>query len=153
MQALRIIRIPDCKMVSTGVGMFGDDSFASFDAWFSALLRPKDARDFLAAAKNGVEWLYIHEEGMSVPERLRIIDFKGGLYAICTDIDGQTDVAAMDAELLAFLKANGFEQDPSRRKMRNVITPPEAEPILGYQQMDYYTPIRSTMPSDQHEMS
>lgn len=34
MQAIRIVEIPDCKMVSSGIGMFGDDNFSAFDLGF-----------------------------------------------------------------------------------------------------------------------
>lgn len=142
MQAIRIINIPDCKMVSSGVGMFGEENFTAFEAWFSSLPPTKDARDFLAEADGGLEWLFLYEEGMAVPEQFPIIDFKGGLYAVITDVDGQTDTAAMDEELLVFLQKNGFAQDISRRRLGNIITPPEAEQILGYQQMDYYMPVK-----------
>ncbi|WP_455619216.1 hypothetical protein [Eisenbergiella sp.] len=142
MQAIRIIEIPDCKMVSSGVGMFGEENFTAFNAWFSALPRTKDARDFVVEAAGGMEWLFIYEDGMTVPERFRIVDFKGGLYAVTTDIDQQTNIDAMDRELHAFLQQNGFEQDVSRQRMGNIITPDSAYEVLGYQQMDYYMPIK-----------
>ena len=143
MQAIRIIEIPDCKMVSSGIGMFGEERFEAFNAWFSNLPRTKDARDFLAEAPGGVEWLYIYEDGMTVSERFNIVDFKGGLYAVNTDIDQRTDISAMDKELHAFLQENGFEQDKSRSRMGNIITPPQAKKLLGYNQMDYYMPIKA----------
>jgi len=62
--------------------------------------------------------------------------------AVTTDIDQQTDIEAMDRELHAFLQKNGFEQGESRPRMGNVITPPEAQEVLGYSQMDYYMPIK-----------
>lgn len=146
MQPIRIVEIPDCKMVSSGIGMFGEEGFEAFNAWFSALPRGKDAKDFAAEANGGLEWLYIYEEGMEVPEQFEIVDFKGGLYAVSTDIDGQTDTAAMDEEVYVFLRKNGFEQDISRRRMGNIITPPQAEKAMGYCQMDYYMPIKTSMP-------
>lgn len=142
MQAIRIIEIPDCKMVSSGVGMFGEDNFTAFNAWFSTFPRAKDAQDFLAEAPSGLEWLYMYEECMTVPECFNIVDFKGGLYAVNTDIDQQTNIDAMDKELYAFLQKNGFEQDKSRPRMGNIITPPEAFKVMGYNQMDYYMPIK-----------
>ena len=143
MQAIRIIEIPDCKMVSSGVGMFGEETFTAFNAWFSALPRTKDSRDFAAEAPGGVEWLYIYEDSMTVPERFNVVDFKGGLYAVNTDIDQRTDIDAMDKELHAFLQENGFVQDKSRRRMGNIITPPKAAEVMGFHQMDYYMPIKA----------
>jgi len=98
MQAIRIVEIPDCKMVSSGVGMFGEENFTAFNAW---------------------------------------------RCAVHTDIDQQTDIEAMDKELHAFLQEHGFAQDTSRRRMGNIITPPQAAEILGYHQMDYYMPINA----------
>ncbi len=59
-----------------------------------------------------------------------------------TDIDGKTDVEKMNAEVDSFLSENGFERDTSRFELGNIITPPAAQKILGYCQMDYYTPIQ-----------
>lgn len=66
----------------------------------------------------------------------------GGLYAVVTDIDQKTDVASMKAEVDQFLSENGLERDPSRLELGNIITSPLAHEILGYEQMDYYTPVR-----------
>ncbi|MDD4689328.1 MAG: hypothetical protein PHE51_06240 [Eubacteriales bacterium] len=79
---------------------------------------------------------------MAVPERFDIVDFKGGLYAVNTDIDQQTDIEAMDKALYEFLQTNGFEQDKSRPRMGNIITPPKALEVMGFNQMDYYMPIK-----------
>ena len=143
MQAIRIIEIPDCKMVSSGVGMFGEENFTAFNEWFSAFPRTKDSRDFAVEAQGGVEWLYIYEHGMNVPERFNVVDFKGGLYAVNTDIDQKTDIESMDKELHAFLLKHGFEQDKNRRRMGNIITPPIAAEVMGFYQMDYYMPIKA----------
>ena len=148
MQHIRIIEIPDCKMVSSGIGMFGQEKFDGFPQWFSSLPRSIHPRDFLFwdgeeyMASGGFHWLYLYEEGMNVPEAYEIIDFKGGLYAVATDIDQKTDVAAMDAAVDAFLAANGFARDDSRPGLGNIITPPLAREVMGYEQMDYYTPVR-----------
>ena len=147
MQAVRIIEIPDCKMVSSGVGMFGEPTFDNFNAWFSTLPRTTHPKDFLFwdgpefGVSGGFHWLYMHDEGMKVPGEFSVIDFKGGLYAVATDMDRQTDFAALDAEVDAFLLANGFKRDPQRPGLGNIITPPEAEKIMGFNQMDYYIPV------------
>ena len=142
MQAIRIVEIPDCKMVSSGVGMFGDENFDAFHAWFSALPRTHESQEFLFSDEGRFHWLYIYNDRLNVPERFTLIDFKGGLYAVATDIDGQTDYDALFAAKLEFLKANGFEEDDSRYKMGNAFTPPKAAAVMGYSQMNYYTPIR-----------
>lgn len=145
MQSIRIITIPDCKMLSSGTGMFGDGILERFDEWLQAKPQSIFPKDFLywdvSGETPGFCWLYLYEGG-EIPEGFSLVDFKGGLYAVATDIDGQTDTEAMNREKDEFLAANGFERDPTRPELGNIITSKEAEKILGYCQMDYYTPIR-----------
>jgi AraC family transcriptional regulator len=142
MQSVRIIEIPDCKVVSSSIGMFGDDNFTKFEAFISSLPNTMYSKDFLFEDNGGLHWVYMYDEWMDVPDGLSVIDFTGGLCAVTTDIDQQTDIDAMDKELHEFLCNNGFEQDKSRPRMGNVITPATANSILGYNQMDYFMPIK-----------
>ena len=100
-------------------------------------------KDFLFWAREGFVWLYMYEDGMNVPNEFEIIDFQGGLYAVATDIDQKTDRGLMDAEIDKFLSENGFERDTSRSELGNIITPPLAKEIMGYEQMDHYIPIKA----------
>lgn len=147
MQNVRIYEICNCKMVSSGVGMFGDGTLERFDMWMSELPRSIYPKDFLYwdcsdEDKQGFHWLCLYEPGMNVPDEFSVIDFHGGLYAVTTDIDRQTDMDAMNAELDGFLKESGFVRDKSRPSLGNIITSPRAKEILGYEQMNYWTPIR-----------
>ncbi|MBR5546334.1 MAG: AraC family transcriptional regulator [Clostridia bacterium] len=142
MHSIRIVVVPDCKMVSSMVGMFGDPAFDAFIPWLDSQPRSIYPKDYLMCDQKGFRWLYLYEEGMDVPEPFSVIDFKGGLYAVATDIDQQTDKQAMDAEVEAFLVQNGLMRDADRPELGNIITPPEAKAILGYEQMDYYYPIK-----------
>ena len=141
MQNVRVYEMPDCKMVSSGVGMFGEEKFEAFNERMSSQKRGLFPRDFLFWDGGGFHWIYIYEDGMNVPEGFDIIDFKGGLYAVATGIDQQTDMDFMNAEIDKFLNDNGFERDASRSELGNIITSPLAQEIMGYEQMDYYTPI------------
>ena len=142
MHGIRILSIPDCRMVSSTVGMFGDPAFDAFMPWMDRQPRGIHPKDYLMWDQVGFRWLYLYEEGMDVPEPLSVIVFKGGLYAVATDIDQQTDKRAMDAEVEAFLEQNGLMRDVDRPELGNIITPPEAKGILGYEQMDYYYPVK-----------
>lgn len=142
MQSIRIYEMPDCKMVSSGTGMFGEENFNRFDEWFSSQKRGIFPKDFLYWDGAGFNWLYMYEDGMTVPNEFEIIDFRGGLYAAATDIDQQTDMDAMNAEVDSFLMKNGLERDASRPQLGNVITPPPAREAMGYEQMNYYFPIK-----------
>ena len=35
-----------------------------------------------------LNWNYIYDERMNVPDELEIVDFKGGYYAVITGVDG-----------------------------------------------------------------
>lgn len=146
MHCIRIYEMPDCQMVSSGIGMFGEDTIDRFDEWFSTLPRGLFPKDYLTSVVNGEEfgfvWMYQYEEGMAVPEEFEIIDFPGGLYAVATDQDNGTDAEAMAAAVDEFLQTYGLDRDFSRSELGNVITPPQAAEVLGFQQMDYYFPIR-----------
>ncbi len=78
MQSIRIYEMPTCKMVSSGVGMFGEGNFCIFEEWFSSLERGLFPKDFLYWAGEGFVWLYLFEEGMEVPPGLEVIEFQGG---------------------------------------------------------------------------
>ena len=144
MQSVRIMEFPACRMVASPVGMFGDGALEAFMTWMENQPRGIFHRDFLTwdAEKQGFRWLYLYEDGMEIPQPLSVIDFQGGLYAVATDIDQQTDKAAMDAEVEAFLAHNGLMRDPERPDLGNIITTPAARDILGYEQMDYYYPVK-----------
>ena len=142
MQKVRVLEMPDCCMVSSGIGMFGEERFEAFEAWMSSQKRSLFPKDFLFWEQTGFHWLYLYEEGMTVPEEFEIVDFTGGLYAVTTGIDQQTDRKAMESEIDRFLNENGFERDASRPELGNIITSPLAKQALGYEQMDYYTPIK-----------
>ncbi len=146
MEAVRVYEIPGCKMVSSGIGMFGDEKFDRFHQWFSSQPRGTFPKDFLFwdgewQKSGGFHWLYVYEKGLIVPQEFEIIDFKGGLYAVVTGIDGKDNAEEMEA-VNNFIKDHGFEMDESRYGLGNVITPPAAFEVIGYNQMDYYTPIK-----------
>ena len=144
MQNIRIVEFPPCRMVSSGKGMFGEEKFTRFHEWMSR--QPQTAvypENYLCGDGSGVCWLYRYRDGMEVPQEFEIIPFSGGFYAVATDIDQQTDTAAMNREVNAFLEENGWERDPSRSEMGHVLTSPAAQAVMGYSQMDYYTPIKA----------
>jgi len=140
MQAIRIIEITDCKMVSSGIGTFGEEKFDRFDKWFSSLPETMHPRDFLYQHGSGYHWMYMYDESMDVPEEFDVIDFKGGLYAVATDIDRHTKMRPMQKAVDKFLKANGLVRDNNRPWLGNIISHRLAQRVMGYAQMDYYMP-------------
>lgn len=144
MELARIYEIPKCKMVVSQCGMFGDGKLEKFSEWFSSLPRAMFPRDFLGYDNDqgGFIWYYMYSEEMIVPEDFNIIDFPGGLYAAATDIDGEDNREVIDT-IKNFIKEKGFfEEDISRGYLGNIPTPPSAGEAMGYNQMDYYIPIK-----------
>lgn len=54
MQSVRILEMPACKMVSSGIGMFGEGNFNIFDEWLSSQKRGLFPKDFLYWAGEGI---------------------------------------------------------------------------------------------------
>jgi AraC family transcriptional regulator len=74
-------------MVSSGIGMFGEKIFDNFFNWFTSLPKTMFPRDFLFEDGGKLHWIYMYENSINVPDEFKIINFKGGLYAVSTDID------------------------------------------------------------------
>lgn len=146
MEYVRILEIPPCKMVSSQCGMFGDGKLEAFDEWFSGLERGIYPKDFLwqDGNRNGFVWYYVYSEGMEVPADFEVVDFSGGLYAVASEIDGQDSTETIQA-IKRFIKAKGcFEEDGDRSYMGTIPTPPSAAKAMGYNQMEYFVPIKLT---------
>ena len=144
MENVRVYEMPACKMAVSQCGMFGDGKLEKFAEWFSSLPMTMFPKDFLwyDDIQGGFVWYYMCDCGTVAPEDFDVIDFPGGLYAVTTDIDGQDNTNALNA-IKDFIKEKGcFEEDNSRKYLGNIITPPSAGKALGYNQMDYYIPVK-----------
>lgn len=148
MQPIRIYDMPPCRMVASPVGMFGEIALDAFNAWMEEQPRSLFPRDFLTwddsdPAHPGFRWYYLYEEGMALPEGAEVVDFPGGMYAVATDVDQPEDRAPMDAAVAQFITEHGLERDDTRRPLGSIITSPAVSSVLGFEQMDYYYPVRS----------
>lgn len=144
MESVRIYEMPACRMAVSPCGMFGDGVLEPFAQWFSSLPRTMFPRDFLSfdERRGGFVWFYMTGDGVEEPRQFEAVDFPGGLYAVATDVDGRDNAQAM-AAIHAFINEKGcFEVDGSRVYLGNIITPPAVAQAMGYNQMDYYVPIR-----------
>jgi AraC family transcriptional regulator len=143
MENIRFYLMPKGQMVSSSCGMFGDRKLEKFNEWFSKFERPLYPRDFLwyDDERGGFVWYYIFTEGMNIPGDFQLVDFEGGLYAVATEIDGEDSTELM-TEIRRVIAKKGFEEDPTRKIMGTVTTAPQASQVLGYEQMDYFVPIK-----------
>lgn len=147
MQRIRMLDMPPCRMAAFPTGMFGEPTFEAFCAWMEAQERTLFPRDFLTwddsdPVHPGFRWYYQYADGMTLPAGAEVVDFPGGMYAVATGIDQQTDKLAMDAAVGEFIAQHGLVMDASRRELGNIITSPTVHAVLGFEQMDYYYPVR-----------
>ena len=147
MLPIRIYDMPPCRMVASPVGMFGEIALDAFNAWMETQSRSMFPRDFLTWDDSdpkhpGFRWYFMHEDGMTLPEGSEVVAFTGGMYAVATGIDQRTDKKAVNEAVAVFLRENGLMIDNDRRELGNIITSPAAKETLGYEQMDYYYPVR-----------
>jgi AraC family transcriptional regulator len=147
MLPIRIYDMPPCRMVASPVGMFGEIALDAFNAWMETQPRSLFPRDFLTWDDSdpkhpGFRWYFMYADGMALPDGAQVVDFSGGMYAVATGIDQRTDKKAMNEAVAVFLRENGLMIDNDRRELGNIITSPAAKEMLGYEQMDYYYPVR-----------
>ncbi len=141
MEFVRIMNMPACKMVSSGVGFFGDEKFNRFEAFLHVQPKSFFPQDFLTGRDGGMEWLYFFREGMDTMG-MDVVDFPGGIYAVVCGIDGESNSEEM-AAVEEFLINHNFEHDHSRPQGGAVIGgDKKITAALGYEQMDYYIPIK-----------
>ena len=147
MDLVRICEIPTCRMVSSGIGKLGSPKFRRFEEWFRRFPQPLCPHDYLYwegewPEIGGFHWLYLHEDGMEVPEEFRVVDFRGGLYAVVTGTETELSHAEELATISRFARLNHLLLDRSRPELLNIITPPVAAAVMNFRQMDYYVPVK-----------
>ncbi|MCL2740684.1 MAG: hypothetical protein FWE70_01045 [Oscillospiraceae bacterium] len=144
-EKVRIYRIPDCKMVTSGDGLMGQGSFTLFHEWFSRqTVFPIYSFDFLREGDEPgtLNWNYVHDDRMDVPDGLEVVDFMGGYYAVVTGRDG-ADTAALHGIVDEYLDRHRLEIDGSRPSFGHILSGYELiKETLGKGQMDYWFPIR-----------
>ena len=141
MEHIRLIDFPDCRMVTSGTGFFGDENFTRFEKLLAAEAgKYPYPQDFLTGNEHGMEWLYLYREGMDT-FGMEVIDFRGGLYAVVCGIDAQSNAEEMAATAV-FMEKHGLVRDNNRPDMGHIIGNPETQAVLGYEQMDYWTPVK-----------
>ncbi len=141
MEHIRLQYFPACRMVTSGIGFFGDEKFIKFEKFM--IMTKNDTpypKDFLTGNENGMEWLYLYREGMDT-FGLNVIGFPAGLYAVVCGIDAQSNETEM-AAVSDFLEKYGLVRDDDRPEMGHIIGNEETKELLGYEQMDYWTPVK-----------
>lgn len=148
MENVRIVELPAGKMVESGCAMFGEGPLERFSDWMSAQPLDLCPQDFLwyDQQRGGFVWHYYYRPGMNVPEDFALVDFPGGLYAVVAGVDGQSSERERQA-VQDFLAAHpALVRDEARPELGHILNPMAVEPAMGYNQMDYFTPIKLAQP-------
>lgn len=141
MENVRLQYFPACRMITSGKGFFGDEKFERFAKLLNSEVRTAPyPQDFLTGNAFGMEWLYLYREGME-DFGMDVIDFPGGLYAVICGIDAQSNEEEM-AAVAEFMEKHGLVRDDAHPDMGHIIGNAKTKAVLGYDQMDYWTPVK-----------
>ena len=156
--AVRIIELPACKMVWSGVcpgssETSENEALRRWGEWWptqDALRRDRFyARDFMwfDHEAQGFAWGLALTEDLEDTGGYEVIDFPGGLYAVanynCAEGDG--DVLAVYEGMKKWIEKSGcfcLDDGAGRNGMYHFINTPAAAEAMGYGQYDLYVPIR-----------
>lgn len=153
--AVRIVELPACKMVTSGPAN-GPDSFGPggvmdrFCEWFSAFDQKRAdrfyPRNFMwSPAGGGFQWGYAVGEVPGDTGGFEVIDFPGGLYAVAISVDADgKDHDRVYKGIQEWVRKSGcfvLDETEKRRSLGNITSPPAAREVMGYHQMDLYFPI------------
>ncbi len=152
-----VVRIPSFKALTSGVQNF-EDMFKKggymYQLWqYSHLYKTIifDCLDFLMLKDEKAEWVCALKDGVSENDvkPFKIIDFKGGLYAMAVSIDEDNEsILKVQEKICKWIESTNFELDKSRNFMFNMPyleegnVDKEIEKGLGYRQMQRYLPIK-----------
>jgi len=156
--AVRIIELPACKMVWSGLRPNeADETIQRFEAWWNAqdeLRRDRFyVRDFLwwNEEAKGIAWGLAVTDVPADTGGFEVIDFPGGLYAVATYAGDLVKHDAEEGALGAWrtikawvMKSGCFALDvgAERHTMWHCFNPRGAYEAMGYGQCDQYVPIR-----------
>jgi hypothetical protein len=151
MQNVRVIRIPELKVVSSGA-ITNMEELDTFDHWWSSIdakqyITPRDFMWYNEKEKY-MEWVFAIPENCKDYGGYQHVDFTGGLYAVLTSKDTDEDCNLAREEIRKWVSDSGCfvlstsENDSSiRYTMCHVITPKIFKENMGYHLTDNFVPI------------
>lgn len=151
MQSIRIIKIPQLKVVSSGA-ITNMEEFEAFDKWWSEIdvshyITPRDFMWYNEKEKC-MEWVFAVPDNYDNFNRYKLVDFPGGLYAVATSKDTEEDCNNTKEQIRKWVIESGcFELSTTdddittRYTMSHVITPKIFKTKMGYHLTDNFVPI------------
>ena len=148
---IRVVLLPECKMVSSGYGFFGEEKFDRFDRWFSNVSKNsmwEMPQDFLwyDPEKGSSVWWYVKPDYDLDTQDFDIVDFEGGMYATAVSRDGDDeDGNRVHAGIKKWIEKSGvLELDvrPGHYTMCHIITDNRVKEALGFYQLEILVPVK-----------
>lgn len=151
MQNVRIIKIPELKVVSSGA-ISNMEELNKFDSWWSAIdvnnyITPRDFMWYNEKEKY-MEWVFAVPDNYKDFDNYNLKDFPGGLYAVTTSKDNEEDCNNAREQIRKWVLESGcFELSEEkndiaiRYTMNHVITPKIFKEKMGYHLSDNFVPI------------
>ncbi|HEX3021216.1 MAG TPA: transcriptional regulator [Lachnospiraceae bacterium] len=151
MESIRVINIPQLKVVSSGA-ITNMEEFEAFDKWWSAIdvsnyITPRDFMWYNEKEKY-MEWVFAVPDNYSNFSNYQLVDFPGGLYAIATSKDSEEDCNSTKELIRKWVVESGcFELSTEandtnlRYTMSHVLTPKIFKEKMGYHLSDHFVPI------------
>ena len=145
-----IVRIPKFRAITSGA-MSYEDVFGKFQIWQEAhndFFQPIifDAPDFLCENNGSLEWIWRIKDEITEADAApyEIIEHQGGLYAVAVSIDGDDESGNKVLQKIEkWIEKTNFVIDDSRTTSVHMIyTDDEIKKGLGYNQMNFYAPIK-----------
>ena len=145
-----IVRIPKFRAITSGA-MSYEDVFGKFQIWQEAhndFFQPIifDAPDFLCENNGNLEWIWRIKDEITETDAApyEIIEHPGGLYAVAVSIDGDDESGNKVLQKIEkWIEKTNFVIDSSRTTSVHMIyTDDEIRKGLGYDQMNFYAPIK-----------
>ena len=151
MQEIRIIKIPELRVVSSGA-ITNMKEFEAFDTWWSSInaehyITPRDFMWYNEKEKF-MEWIFAIPENYSDFGDYQLVNFPGGLYAVASSKDSDEDCNIAQEEVRKWVSDSSYfelstsENDITvRYTMSHVITPKIFKEKMGYHLSDIFIPI------------
>jgi DNA gyrase inhibitor GyrI len=151
MQNIRIIKIPQLKVVSSGA-ITNMEELEAFDKWWSEIdvshyITPRDFMWYNEKEKS-IEWVFAVPDNYDNFDKYKLVDFPGGLYAVATSKDTDEDCNITKEQIHKWVIESGCfeistaENDiTTRYTMSHVLTPKIFRVKMGYHLTDNFVPI------------
>jgi hypothetical protein len=151
MKDIRIIRIPQLKVVSSGA-ITSIEEMEAFDRWWSGIdvsqyITPRDFMWYNEKDKY-MEWVFAVPDNYNNISDYQVVDFPGGLYAVAASKDTEEDCNIAKEQIRKWVMESGCfelsteENDTTiRYTMNHVLTPSIFKEKMGYHLSDNFVPI------------